>query len=112
MTGRPATILLALMLLALVALTVARAAGAGYWDRLAWCETRGNWGMRGSTYEGGVGFAVTTWRWWASELGLLERYPHAWMAPRVVQVRVAAYGRNRHRGWWGCFSVVGTPPHG
>lgn len=73
-----------------------------FWDRVARCETGGNWQMSGSTYEGGVGFYWATWRWWASELGLLERYPHAYMAPRTVQIRVAEYGLNTHRGYWGC----------
>jgi Transglycosylase-like domain len=101
---------LSLLLVVLVALLVetARAVGAltpatiRYWDRIAACETHGNWGMRGSTYEGGLGFYVGTWRWWAGELGLLGRYPHAYMAPRLVQVRVADYGRRVHRGYWGC----------
>jgi hypothetical protein len=73
-----------------------------FWDRIANCETGGNWRMSGSTYEGGVGFAGTTWRWWARELGLLARYPHANLAPRLVQIRVAEYGLTRYRGYWGC----------
>lgn len=78
-----------------------------YWDAIARCETGGNWRMSGSSFEGGVGFAVTTWRWWASELGLVGRYPHAYMAPRLVQMQVAQMGYDRHRGYWGCASVVG-----
>jgi len=73
-----------------------------FWDRIANCETGGNWRMRGSTYEGGVGFAVTTWRWWAGKLGLLARYPHAYLAPRLVQIRVAEYGLLTWHGYWGC----------
>jgi hypothetical protein len=106
MTGRLASILLALLLLALVALTVARAAltpaTIRYWEAIAACETHSNWGMRGPVYEGGLGFYVGTWRWWARELQLLARYPHAYMAPRIVQIRVADYGARVHRGYWGC----------
>jgi Iap family predicted aminopeptidase len=58
--------------------------------------------MQGPTYEGGVGFYVGTWRWWAGELGLFRRYPHAYMAPARVQMTVAEYGLTRHRGYWGC----------
>lgn len=77
-----------------------------YWTAIAACETGGNWAMSGSTYEGGVGFYVGTWRWWASELGLLGRYPHAYMAPRLVQMQVAQMGLERHNGYWGCAAVV------
>ena len=77
-----------------------------YWTAIARCETGGNWAMRGSTYEGGTGFYVGTWRWWASELGLLGRYPHAWMAPPRVQMQVSEYGLRVHNGYWGCAAVV------
>lgn len=73
-----------------------------YWTAIAACETGGNWAMSGSTYEGGVGFAVTTYRWWARELGYLARYPHAYMAPRLVQMQIAQYGLERYNGYWGC----------
>lgn len=89
-----------------------------FWDRVATCETghigeagdgrpRWDWGARrrhleGSMYEGGVGFYWVTWRTWARELGLLRRFPHAYMAPRLVQVRVAEYGFVVHGGYWGC----------
>jgi hypothetical protein len=77
-------------------------ATVAFWDRIARCETGGNWQMHGGSYEGGVGFYVTTWQWWARELGLLGRYPHANQAPRLVQIRVADYGLRAHRGYWGC----------
>jgi hypothetical protein len=58
--------------------------------------------MRGSTYSGGVGFANSTWTWWARELGYLARYPNAADAPRMVQIEVAEMGRRVHAGFWGC----------
>jgi hypothetical protein len=51
--------------------------------------------------EGGVGFFSSTWRLWAGDLGLLPLYPHAYLAPPGVQVRVAEYGFARG-GYWGC----------
>ena len=88
-----------------------------FWERLATCETghigtagdgrpRWDWGahhrhLEGTRYEGGVGFYSGTWTLWAGELGLVRRYPHAYLAPPVVQVLVAEYGL-AHGGYWGC----------
>jgi hypothetical protein len=83
-----------------------------FWMRVGSCETGGggpalwDWGARhrpneGTEYEGGVGFAASTWRAWARALGLSARYPHAWMAPPLVQMRVAQYGLGLG-GYWGC----------
>lgn len=77
-----------------------------FWDRIAQCETGGNWQMRGSRYEGGVGFAVSTWQLWAGQIRIgkitiLDRFPHAYLAPRHVQVWVAEWG-HRRGGYWGC----------
>lgn len=84
----------------------------GFWQRVANCETGGNWRwgaqFRSPIYEGGVGFAVTTWRAWAGELRLTGRYPHAYLAPRLVQIRVADYGYRVHRGYWGCIANGGA----
>jgi Transglycosylase-like domain len=111
--GRPIRLLiLTLVVLVVVALLViARAATAkltperlAFWDRVARCETGGNWQMRGSTYSGGLGFYNGTWSWWARELGVVSRYPTANLAPRLVQIRVAEYGYRVHRGYWGCIS--------
>lgn len=101
---------------ALMALVGATQAGAGltpaqvqFWQRIAHCETgsRWDWGAHrrpgeGPVYEGGVGFYRGSWRWWAGELGLLRRWPHAYMAPARVQMAVAQYGLERYRGYWGC----------
>jgi hypothetical protein len=72
------------------------------WDRVARCETGSTWTGLGSTYQGGLGFYYATWDWWAKELGLWSKYPDAGMAPRLVQIRVADYGRRVHGGYWGC----------
>ncbi len=82
-----------------------------FWVRDAICETGWNppdWRYGapghhgdGSGYEGGIGFAPSTWRWWAGVLGHLHRYPHAYLAPAWVQAAVAQYGLD-HYGRWGC----------
>jgi hypothetical protein len=84
-----------------------------FWQRLAECETGGRWDwgryahsparrhLEGTSFEGGFGFAATTWQLWAKAVRVLDRYPHAWMAPPRVQVKVAAYGLERG-GSWGC----------
>lgn len=78
------------------------------WWKVAVCETGGrwDWGQKhrpaeGDLYEGGVGFAASTWQLWAGSLRLLARYPHAYDAPAAVQIRVAEYGWRRG-GYWGC----------
>jgi hypothetical protein len=78
-----------------------------YWDRVARCEQPDGaggalWNHPGPRYQGGLGFYFATWDWWARELGLVRRYPDAGDAPRLVQIRVAEYGRRVHRGYWGC----------
>jgi Transglycosylase-like domain len=84
-----------------------------YWTAIAKCETGGggppkwNWGSKhrpgeGSAFEGGLGFSADTWQRWAGELGLLRRYPHAYDAPRLVQIRAAVYGTKIHNARWGC----------
>ena len=61
-----------------------------FWERLATCET----GHIGQPADG-----RPRWNW--GELGLLRLYPHAYLAPPPVQVRVAEYGFARG-GYWGC----------
>lgn len=88
-----------------------------FWIRVGTCETghigapgdgkpRWDWGahhrhLEGKTYEGFAGFYWGTWRLWAGQLGLLARYPHAYVAPPTVQIVVAQYGLE-HGGYWGC----------
>lgn len=105
---RPAAVALLLLLLAALAVAVKAAAAApgGYWDRLAWCETRGRWHQQGSYYVGGLGIFWANWERWAPRVGVTGP---AWAASREQQIRVARYGRRADQAWWGCFEVVGTP---
>jgi hypothetical protein len=63
----------------------AKAQDDAVWDRIAACETGGNWQMQGSRFSGGVGFANTTW----NAFGGREFAPNAGMATRDQQIVVA-----------------------
>lgn len=84
-----------------------------YWIAVASCETGGggapkwDWGAKrrpgeGALFEGGLGISAQMWQLWAGELGLLKLYPHAYVAPALVQMRVADYGAKTHGARWGC----------
>ncbi len=75
------------------------------WDRMAVCETGGNWAMRGSRFSGGVGFANSTWnafggQQFASNAGLATREQQIVVAERVR----AAVGFRA----WGCAKRIGV----
>ena len=74
------------------------------WDRIAACETQGNWSMRGPSFSGGVGFANSTW----SSFGGTEFAPNAGQATREQQIIVAERVRARvGMGAWGCAKRLG-----
>ncbi|HVB27692.1 MAG TPA: transglycosylase family protein [Mycobacteriales bacterium] len=83
----------------------------GVWDRLAQCETGGDWRWGSQfvspVYEGGIGFARSTWIAYR-----LPGYPwQAWRATRDQQIAVgrrvlAAAGP----GAWGCAATAGLTP--
>ncbi|MEN3273624.1 MAG: resuscitation-promoting factor RpfA [Actinomycetota bacterium] len=64
------------------------------WDRIAQCESSGNWGARGNGYEGGLQFLNSTWL----NYGGGQFAQHAYDSPRAGQIAVA---RNvwRDQGW-------------
>jgi hypothetical protein len=75
------------------------------WDRIAACETQGNWSMQGPSFSGGVGFANNTW----SSFGGNEFAPNAGQATREEQIIVAERVRARvGMGAWGCAKRVGV----
>jgi len=89
------------------AVEAARAAKAdrdAVWDRIAACETGGNWSMQGSSFSGGVGFANTTW----SAFGGQEFASNAGLATRDQQIIVAERVRD-YGGYsgWGCAYTIG-----
>lgn len=74
------------------------------WDRMAYCETGGNWSMRGGAYSGGLGIANSTW----VAFGGRELAPSAGYATRDEQIVVAERIRVVH-GYraWGCARAIG-----
>jgi len=81
--------------------------GAKYnplWDKMAQCETGGNWSAPGPEYQGGLGIY---WRNWVA-FGGREFAPTAGQATKVEQIIVAERIRAKH-GWhaWGCAKTIG-----
>jgi hypothetical protein len=55
------------------------------WNKVAWCETHGDWDMRGATFSGGLGISNVVW----NEFGGLDFAPHAGLATPQEQMVVA-----------------------
>ena len=83
--------------------SAAAPAGGGVWDRLAQCESGGNWGINtGNGYSGGLQFSAGTW---AANGGSGSAHN----ASRAEQIRVAERVR-ASQGWgaWpACSSKLG-----
>jgi transglycosylase-like protein len=74
------------------------------WDRIAACETQGNWSMRGPSFSGGVGFSNAAWSSWGGS----EFAPNAGQATREQQIVVAERIRSGvGLGAWGCAKKLG-----
>lgn len=103
-------IILATLCVALITATSSWArlstAQIAFWDRVATCETHSQWWQHGSTYVGGLGIWYGNWWKWAPRVGVRTG---ATATSRIDQMRVAQYGWESERGWWGCFRVTGTP---
>jgi LysM repeat protein len=75
-------------------------AGGGVWDRLAQCESGGNWGINtGNGYSGGLQFAQGTWR---ANGGTGSAHN----ASRAEQIRVAE--RVRASQGWGAWPACSS----
>ncbi|MFF8943806.1 transglycosylase family protein [Streptomyces sp. NPDC014864] len=97
--NRTAAVLAGAVLLAplglLAATGQARAADGGVWDRIARCESGGNWHINtGNGYYGGLQFAAGTWR----AYGGTAYAPTADRASRTQQIAVATKVQ-RAQGW-------------
>ena len=110
-TRRHAVVLLLVTLLAAAALSVltpkpAQAAALRTWDRLAQCESSGNWRINtGNGYYGGLQFSGPTWRAFGGRK--FARFAHR--ATKRQQIKVAERVR-RQQGWgaWpACSSKLG-----
>jgi resuscitation-promoting factor RpfB len=74
------------------------------WDKMAECETGGNWSAGGQTYQGGLGIFWKTW----NSYGGRDYAPTAGQATKLEQIIVAERIRKEH-GWhaWGCADRIG-----
>ncbi|MGI5374314.1 transglycosylase family protein [Streptomyces sp. CA-251387] len=73
----------------------AAAADSGVWDRIAQCESGGNWHINtGNGYYGGLQFAASTWR----AYGGTAYAPTADQATKAQQIAVATKVQ-RAQGW-------------
>jgi hypothetical protein len=79
------------------------------WDRLARCESSGNWAIdTGNGYFGGLQFDAATWR----AYGGIEFAPGAHRATREQQITVATRVRDDRGGygsWPACATKLGLP---
>jgi resuscitation-promoting factor RpfB len=83
----------------------AKASRDSIWDRIAACETQGDWSMRGSSFSGGVGFSNAAWSQWGGS----EFAPNAGQATREQQIVVAERIRaSVGLGAWGCAKKLGV----
>ena len=82
------------------------AGGGTVWDRLAQCESGGNWAINtGNGYYGGLQFNLGTWRSYGG-----PGYPHT--ASRGTQIAIAEKVRAARGGygaWPGCAAKLGLP---
>jgi uncharacterized protein YabE (DUF348 family) len=75
------------------------------WDKMAECETGGNWAAPGPVFQGGLGIYSANW----NHYGGREFAPTAGQATREQQIIVAERIRREH-GWgaWGCAKTIGA----
>ena len=76
------------------------------WDKIAQCETGGNWHAQGPIYQGGLGIYFGTWK----GFGGRDFANNAGDATREEQIIVAERIRAKH-GFraWGCGKTLGYP---
>jgi hypothetical protein len=81
-----------------------------FWDRLAWCETHGNW-QNGGNWAGGLGIARSTWKRWGGHE--FARTPDK--ATREEQIivanRVAIFGWQSKDSYLTLDDRVNNRPH-
>ncbi len=81
------------------------AAGGSVWDRLAQCESSGNWSSNVGTFDGGLQFLPSTWR----AYGGAQYAPYANQATRQQQIAVAerVLAGQGWRAWPACSRKLG-----
>jgi uncharacterized protein YabE (DUF348 family) len=82
------------------------ASGSTVWDRLAECESGGNWSINtGNGYYGGLQFSLQTWQAYGG-----SGYPHE--NSREEQIRIAERvrdARGHYGDWPACAAKLGLP---
>ena len=87
-------------------LEIAAVAGNSVWDRLAQCESGGNWAINtGNGYYGGLQFSASTWHAWGGT-GLPHEHSREEQIAIATKMRDAAGG---YGAWPGCASKLGLP---
>jgi len=82
------------------------AADGSVWDRLAQCESGGNWAINtGNGFSGGVQFVRSTWL----GMGGAEYAPDAYLATREQQIDIATrvLASQGWGAWPGCSAMLG-----
>jgi uncharacterized protein YabE (DUF348 family) len=80
--------------------------GSGVWDRLAECESGGNWAANtGNGYYGGLQFSLSTWRAYGGT-GLPSQHSRETQIAIATKLRDASGG---YGAWPHCSAVLGLP---
>ena len=80
--------------------------GDDRWDRLAWCESRGNWAANtGNGYHGGLQFLLSTWLSWGGDQ--FAYYPHDATREQQIIVAERLYAARGWAPWPGCTRSFG-----
>jgi hypothetical protein len=80
--------------------------GSGVWDRLAQCESGGNWQINtGNGYYGGLQFSLSTWRAYGGT-GLPSQHSRETQIAIATKLRDASGG---YGAWPGCAAKLGLP---
>lgn len=86
--------------------SVASYGGSGVWDRLAQCESGGNWHINtGNGYYGGLQFSLGTWRAYGGT-GLPSQHSRETQIAIATKLRDASGG---YGAWPGCAAKLGLP---
>jgi uncharacterized protein YabE (DUF348 family) len=80
--------------------------GSGVWDRLAECESGGNWATNtGNGYYGGLQFSLSTWQAYGGT-GLPSNHSRETQIAIATKLRDASGG---YGAWPGCAAKLGLP---
>ena len=82
--------------------------GDDVWDRLAQCESGGNWAINtGNGYYGGLQFSHGTWHAYGG--GAYAEYPHQATREEQITVAEALRAQRGYQPWPACRVKLGLP---